>query len=187
MNLSRPFFVHHLCIFAFWIGVISAQEVLTPDLFYAGMQNGDFNAVIDVRSESEWSSVGHIDNATLVADLASSGVPDKILGCKDCTIAVYCNSGFRAGQAIGRLQTVYGFTGTLYNAQGVTQWDEAGYPLVSTDSTSPPCAASECESCSADCVADAPTKDDDSGARRRGVDTMRFTVLFLSVLGMWFI
>lgn len=184
-----------LCIFAFcWISclisIASAQEVLSPEIFFAGIQNGDFDAVIDVRSESEWVSVGHIDNATLVANLAISGTtPDSIMGCKDCTIAVYCQSGNRAGQAIVRLQTEFGFMGTLYNALGVSQWKEAGYPLVYTDSVTPPCEASECVSCSADCSTTDPpmTEEDSSEAYFGRVNISCFIVLFASIAGLWIV
>jgi rhodanese-related sulfurtransferase len=177
-----------LCLFGVWIGFVSAQTELTPDLFYAGIQNGDFDAVIDVRSETEWTTVGHIDNATLVPNLASTGTPDSILGCSNCTIAVYCQSGNRARQAINRLKSDFGFTGTLFNGLGVSQWSGAGYPLVNTDSEDAPCASSECELCSA-CETEAPTdNDDDNGSGARGtVDRSGCMFLLLSVLGAWFI
>jgi hypothetical protein len=64
--------------------------------------------------------------------------PDDIIGCKNCSIAVYCNSGSRAGQAITILEQ-NGFTGPLYNGLGVVQWSNAGYELVSTPSFDPGC------------------------------------------------
>ena len=51
---------------------------------------------------------------------------------------VYCNSGSRAGMAIARLYDL-GFgldpeKTTIYNGQGIVQWTQAGYDVVSTAS-----------------------------------------------------
>ena len=140
------------------MGGVSAQVELEPDAFSAGMEQGEYDAVIDVRTLEEWNE-GHIANATLIENLASDGTADDIVGCKACTIAVYCRSGRRAGEAIVRLQTEYGFTGTLYNALGVSQWTEAGYPLVADDSTTPPCALFTCDSCRPDCPVEVEEED----------------------------
>lgn len=141
---------------AIYFSVASAQQVITADVFAAGIENGEYDAVLDVRTSLEWNA-GHIANTTLIENLASDGTPDDILGCSTCTIAIYCRTGNRAGQAITRLQNEYNFTGTLYNAQGTSQWTNAGYPLVTTgESEVPPCALSDCESCTAECPTDAP-------------------------------
>ena len=146
------------------MGGVSAQVELEPDAFWAGMEQGEYDAVIDVRTLEEWNE-GHIANATLIENLASDGTADDIVGCKACTIAVYCRSGRRAGEAIVRLQTEYGFTGTLYNALGVSQWTEAGYPLVTPtedDSTIPPCALFTCDSCRPDCPVEEEVEEEDT-------------------------
>jgi rhodanese-related sulfurtransferase len=130
--------------------VSSAQEVetLTAQSLYNGMQEGLFSAVIDVRSEMEWNS-GHMENATLVADLGSAESPliSLLSGCETCTLAVTCRSGARASAAIYRLQTEFNFTGTLYNGMGTSQWTMSGFPLVKTESVTPPCAGSSSGSC----------------------------------------
>jgi rhodanese-related sulfurtransferase len=149
---STTFLLQAILFLAVVVVTSSAQQILDAAEFLAGIERGDYDAVIDVRTIEEWTNVGHIANATLVEDLASNGTPVDILGCSSCTIAVYCHSGNRAGNAITRLQTEFGFTGTLYNAQGVTQWTAAGYPLVTTnESAIPPCAGYKCESCTAEC------------------------------------
>lgn len=139
------------------------QLYLEPEEFFLGIQNGEYDAIFDVRTEDEWLE-GHIENATHIENLATTGAPSSeiIMGCskKGCTIAVYCAVGVRAATAITRLQTIFGFTGTIYNARGVNQWTEAGYPLVTTEeSTIPPCANNKCDSCKADCT----TVNTDSG------------------------
>jgi rhodanese-related sulfurtransferase len=152
-----------LVIMMAFLTFVSAEDdpqlFLEPDEFWAGIQSGEYDAVIDVRTMEEWEA-GHIANATLVENLASNGTAVDIVGCKTCTIAVYCRSGSRAGQAITRLQTEFGFTGaTLYNAYGVSQWTDAGYPLVTMgESTTPLCALSTCESCRAEC----PVEEEDT-------------------------
>ena len=154
-----------MLVMMIFLTLVSAEEeeqqqqlFLEPDEFWTGIETGEYDAVIDVRTMEEWD-LGHIANATLVENLASDGTAVEIVGCKTCTIAVYCRSGNRAGQAITRLQTEFGFTGTLYNAYGVSQWTEAGYPLVTTgESATPLCALSTCESCSAEC----PVEEEDT-------------------------
>lgn len=53
---------------------------------------------------------------------------------------MYCRSGARAGVAI-QLLLDSGFNGTIYNGQGVSQWQREGYPLVTTPSALPRCSA----------------------------------------------
>ena len=126
-----------------FLGCVQGQTKLTPEEFYVGIQNGTFNVVVDVRTVEEWDA-GHIENATFVENLASSGTPDLILGCKQCTMVIYCRVGNRAGNAIIRLREEFGFEGKLYNGLGVNQWTDEGYPLVTEqDSVNPPCRDGE--------------------------------------------
>jgi len=118
----------------------SSQDVLSPQEFYLGIQDGLFDAIIDVRTATEWEEDGHIENATFVESLASTGNAQKLNGCETCTIAVYCRSGVRSAKAIERLQNEYGFTGDLYNCGGIMQWTTAGYPLVNTNSAVAACS-----------------------------------------------
>lgn len=110
-------------------------------------EGGWFDAIIDVRSASEFAS-GHIENATLIESLASFGTDDQVstpadlAGCEYCNLVVYCQSGGRASQAIIILREA-GFRGRLWNGQGTTQWTAAGYPLVDTDSMDPVCLGNE--------------------------------------------
>lgn len=133
-----------LLAFVFGVGVVEAQQAISPQQLLQGMQNNEYAAVVDVRTFNEWQNVGHIENATLVENLATSGTsPDPIFGCEECTLAVYCRSGARATGAIRRLQQEFGFTGTIYNAGGTNDWVGAGFPLVAgtaTDSITPPCS-----------------------------------------------
>ena len=113
---------------------------LTSEEFFNGIQDGIFDAIIDVRTVEEFDS-GHIENATLVANLASSAdEASKLIGCETCTLVIYCRSGARATNAIQRLRNELGFDqATLYNGLGTSQWTDAGFPLVTTPSVEAPC------------------------------------------------
>lgn len=117
---------------------VGVTEDLTAESFKKGIEDGKFVAVLDVRRSEEWAG-GHIANATFVENLGSSGVVTDLLGCEECSIAVYCRSGSRSKQAIDRLRADFNFTGDLYNGLGVKQWTEAGYELVNTTSVKAIC------------------------------------------------
>ncbi|KAL7527665.1 hypothetical protein ACHAXR_002067, partial [Thalassiosira sp. AJA248-18] len=126
------------------IGLVSSEGInISPQQLKEGLDKGIFSALLDVRTQSEWNA-GHIDNATHIFNLASRGVePTKILGCRDkknCSIAVYCTVGIRAGNAIRRLVNEYGYeSSNLYNGQGINQWQGAGFALVQTDEVTAEC------------------------------------------------
>mmetsp|Transcript_40314 Transcript_40314/g.97359 ORF Transcript_40314/g.97359 Transcript_40314/m.97359 type:complete len:652 (+) Transcript_40314:201-2156(+) len=131
-----------------------APTMLPADDFAAGIANGDYDVILDVRSETEWNA-GHIEGATLAESLAAYGnmghtgaTPSDLAGCEFCNIAVYCRSGARARSAIQVLLN-NGFQGEIYNGQGTSQWTNAGYPLVTGDSVVPPCTTSGQDSCAA--------------------------------------
>jgi len=132
------------------INGITAQHVdrvLLPPVFKAGIEDGQYSAIVDVRTQSEWDS-GHIEGATLVENLATfgssshqGGSPLDLAGCESCSIVVYCRSGARASDAI-QVLIANGFTGKLFNGQGTSQWTGAGYDLVQSPSVVPPCTDS---------------------------------------------
>ena len=138
---------------------------LTAAELYEGLEHGDFDVLVDVRTAEEYTA-GHIANATLMENLAVEGFPnakpDDLAGCESCRVAVYCRSGARAAVAATHLVEA-GFH-VLYNGGGTNQWTEAGYTLVTGDeSVVPPCTVDTAvsEQCSAnvhtDSDHDAPT------------------------------
>lgn len=148
------------CLFAFFVLTVGAHEEntiitnLTATELYQGIQNGDFDVLIDVRNADEYTA-GHIANATLMEDLAVTGfpkaAPDDLAGCEFCRVALYCRSGTRAAVAATHLMEA-GFH-VLYNGGGINQWTEAGYTLVTgMDSVVPSCTVGVAvsEQCSAD-------------------------------------
>jgi len=141
---------------ASWIfSTVSGQEQISPEEFYGGLVNGSYDAVLDIRTVEEWET-GHIENATFVENLATlTEIPEELFGCEGpCrTIVVYCRSGNRAVGAI-ELLLANNFTGTIYNGLGVSQWTEAGYDLVDTDSVLPSCSqdSNEFVACDDDAV-----------------------------------
>ena len=141
--------------FAIMIAVQAHEENtiitnLTATELYQGIQNGDFDVLVDVRSAEEYTA-GHIENATLMENLAVEGFPnanpDDLAGCEHCRVALYCRSGARAAVAATYLMEA-GFH-NLYNGGGTNQWTEAGYTLVTgDDSVIPPCTVDTSEQCS---------------------------------------
>mmetsp|Transcript_38333 Transcript_38333/g.43769 ORF Transcript_38333/g.43769 Transcript_38333/m.43769 type:complete len:190 (+) Transcript_38333:161-730(+) len=126
--------------------VVNSQNVTTQRItakqFYEGVQNSTFDVIVDIRSKSEWET-GHIEGATFLEDF-NKGVstPDDLAGCKECTIVVYCKSGGRADKA-AQILVEAGFKTPIYNGLGVSQWEEAGYPLVKTPTLVAPCQKGE--------------------------------------------
>ena len=132
---------------------------LTSDELYQKLNDGEFHALVDVRTREEWE-LGHIEGAYFVESLAlytgssnssmlmtdnnnntTLGRPADLEGCEYCDLAIYCRSGARAETAIQILQD-HGFQGTLYNGLGVNDWIDAGYSLVNESSIHPPCTFS---------------------------------------------
>ena len=123
------------------------------------MREGFFHLTLDVRRSDEYESTsshpgvlagrhppGHIAGAYFIESLGSTGlVPADIMGCRDCNIAIYCRTGNRSKDAAVVLEA-HGFT-QLYDILGVTQWEDAGLPLVTGNLTAqpaPPCNTTGC-------------------------------------------
>ena len=117
--------------------LVLAYTTLEPDEVHARWSAGEFAALVDVRSRTEWNG-GHLRNATLIEDLQVSGDTSALAGCEECAIAVYCRTGTHAKVAAVMLEAA-GFA-RVYDALGVTQWSAAGYTLVTTPEQPPSCA-----------------------------------------------
>eukprot|EP00549_Striatella_unipunctata_P020430 CAMPEP_0118682708 /NCGR_PEP_ID=MMETSP0800-20121206/5628_1 /TAXON_ID=210618 ORGANISM="Striatella unipunctata, Strain CCMP2910" /NCGR_SAMPLE_ID=MMETSP0800 /ASSEMBLY_ACC=CAM_ASM_000638 /LENGTH=171 /DNA_ID=CAMNT_0006579113 /DNA_START=163 /DNA_END=679 /DNA_ORIENTATION=- len=109
------------------------------------IQNDAFDAVVDVRTVSEWEDTGIIENVTLIESMQSLSSTIEY-----CSIAVYCRSGSRAQSALEKMQNEFGFKGPLFNGLGTSQWIDAGYPLVPYDNSSPTTNAVVVPPCSTD-------------------------------------
>merc|ERR1712071_724586 len=138
---------------------------------YEGIKDKKFVAVLDVRKSDDWN-VGHIANATFIENLGSDGSAKNLVGCEECSIAVYCYSGVLAKLAIDRLREEFNFKGNLYNGMGVEQWTEAGYELVKTASDEASCK-SNATSC----------KVESSSTGERSISHLAVTFVSLGV--MW--
>ena len=85
-------------------------------------------AVLDVRSDDEWTS-GHIGAAEhLFAGLIAQGA-DLPLDGGSGPLAVICGSGYRSSVANSLLQA-RGYTNLLNVTGGMTAWQEAGLPTT---------------------------------------------------------
>ncbi len=76
-----------------------------------------YAAIIDVRTEEEWSS-GHLKGAIRIG-IADSDFRDQLEQLdKNADYYIYCRSGNRAGQAIDIMREI-GFNGDLINGGSV--------------------------------------------------------------------
>jgi rhodanese-related sulfurtransferase len=144
---------HFICVLATVSAAAelsSAQETISVEDFKAGVDNGSFDMILDVRTQSEWDS-GHIPGAIHIPidafedDDIWNPLVDGVsaFSCnKACaTIVAHCAVGARATTAIEKLRAM-GFEGTLYNGQGTRQWVQAGYELTLEDDVRDPICAS---------------------------------------------
>lgn len=97
-RLSTPSVNHHARHFG--LGLSNAYVTLQPDVSYQWWLAGNFTAVLDVRTESEYVE-GHILGAVFAERLAqATSLPSYLpeLKCKDCPLAAHCKSGVRSKQ-----------------------------------------------------------------------------------------
>ena len=127
---------------------VAAYETLDINDAYARWQAGVFSVVVDVRRPEEFAglgtgsdSYGHVEGAFFAESMASTEIiPPELDGCKDCSVALICRTGQRTKVAAEVLERA-NFT-RVYDILGVTQWTDAGYPLVTgawSGSTQPQC------------------------------------------------
>ena len=114
-----------------------AYTTMPVDEFHTKLLQGFFGVLIDTRAQSEWDA-GHLPNATFLREMHVTGDVSPIAGCKLCNVAVYCHSGFRSKQAADQLEAA-GFV-SVYDVQGIVQWQGAGHSLVSTASVATACS-----------------------------------------------
>ncbi len=82
--------------------------------------------VLDVREPSEWVT-GHIPGATLIPLGQLASRVDEVP--TDRTVVVVCHSGNRSAQGRDLLRQA-GFTNVTSMAGGMTDWTQAGQPVV---------------------------------------------------------
>jgi rhodanese-related sulfurtransferase len=96
---------------------------------FAALAAAPTTVVLDVRTPAEFAS-GHLDRAQLV-DFEAADFDVKIATLdKNVTYAIYCRSGNRSGQALGRMQAA-GFTHVADLRNGINAWRSEGRAVVS--------------------------------------------------------
>ncbi len=89
--------------------------------------------LLDVRTEEEYDSA-HIEEATLIPVAELSNRTEELNKSKK--IVVYCRSGHRSATASGIL-IEDGFKRVYNVLGGINEWEERGYPVVNTTTSSP--------------------------------------------------
>eukprot|EP00980_Cylindrotheca_fusiformis_P024129 scaffold11561_cov151-Cylindrotheca_fusiformis.AAC.2 len=75
---------------------IEGVEILEMTELKTGIEAGQFDVILDVRTQNEWDTLGHIEGATFAENLGSFGSsssgasPADFDGCEFCSIVVYC-------------------------------------------------------------------------------------------------
>eukprot|EP00531_Pseudo-nitzschia_arenysensis_P020145 CAMPEP_0116149592 /NCGR_PEP_ID=MMETSP0329-20121206/19052_1 /TAXON_ID=697910 /ORGANISM="Pseudo-nitzschia arenysensis, Strain B593" /LENGTH=164 /DNA_ID=CAMNT_0003645961 /DNA_START=160 /DNA_END=651 /DNA_ORIENTATION=- len=126
---------------------LAQEQIASIEDFKIGLDNGDYDIVLDVRTDSEREG-GHIPGSIHVPidDFDSDEFLESLAGTscqKGCaTIVATCSVGGRAATAIQKLQDM-GFKGTLINGLGTSQWTGAGFELTMEDPGEPVCASTD--------------------------------------------
>ena len=135
------------------LSVVFGQERISIEAFKAGLDNGSYDLVLDVRTDTERASgyipgTIHVPMANFEENAFWESISSAASSCrKECaTIVTSCSVGGRAATAIQLLRNM-GFEGTLINGQGTQQWVAAGYDLTTKDDDSlvvePICASTD--------------------------------------------
>ncbi len=111
-------------------GAARVQDVTSREAFSLIQENtGDPDFIIlDVRTASEFTA-GHIAGA-LNVDMNMPSFRDEMGKLdKNKTYLVYCRTGNRSSSAV-RVMGELGFRRIYHLANGITEWDGAGLPVV---------------------------------------------------------
>lgn len=108
------------------VGGNSANTTLSPLEFKEAISDAD--AVLDVRTASEWKT-GSIAGAKNI-DVSDADFAQKVQSIsREAKILVYCLSGGRSGRALSILQGM-GFKDVRHLGGGIGSWKAAGYPVA---------------------------------------------------------
>jgi rhodanese-related sulfurtransferase len=98
--------------------------------------NHDDVIIVDVREREEYAT-GHIPGALIVpvgslenaVDEESIARDEELLSARASAVVVICDDGRRSRVAAGQLAR-HGFQTVYWLADGLKQWQSAGFPLV---------------------------------------------------------
>lgn len=104
---------------------------LPPHEVAERLATGQLALLLDVRSEEEFNTQGHITGATNVPlDALSTAVLEGGLDqYRTRPVAVVCAGGMRSAQATVRLTKVLGFTNVANLEGGMAAWTREGLPM----------------------------------------------------------
>lgn len=129
-NLILYAFVGLVILFVLYSkGIILADfDFISPKEVKEMIENKENNVtILDVRTDVEYNTVGHIKNAILIPVQTLETKLDTLEKFKNYKIIVYCASGSRSVSA-SRILKKYGFTPYNMNG-GISNWKNSGYSI----------------------------------------------------------
>lgn len=113
-----------------FIGALRKGPMLDVDSLKQKLDNNEDILILDVRSEEDFvGEQGHINNAKNIAveDLANR--IEELVERTEKPIALICRTDRRSAKA-AQILTKNGFADVHVVKQGMTDWNEKGYPIV---------------------------------------------------------
>lgn len=104
-------------------GILNASELQN-----ALEKEKDF-VLVDVRTPDEHEA-GHLSGSLLVPLDTIDRNAENVLTDKDKKLFVYCRTGRRSAEAVGKLRSM-GYTNVYDVSGGITAWQASGYPIIS--------------------------------------------------------
>lgn len=104
-------------------GILNASELKN-----ALEKEKDF-VLVDVRTPDEYKA-GHLSRSLLVPLDTIDRNAENVLTDKDKKLFVYCRTGRRSAEAVGKLRSM-GYTNVYDVSGGITAWQASGYPIIS--------------------------------------------------------
>lgn len=104
-------------------GILNASELKN-----ALEKEKDF-VLVDVRTPDEYKA-GHLSGSLLVPLDTIDRNAENVLTDKDKKLFVYCRTGRRSAEAVGKLRSM-GYTNVYDVSGGITAWQASGYPIIS--------------------------------------------------------
>lgn len=104
-------------------GILNASELKNA------LEKEKDYVLVDVRTPDEYEE-GHLSGSLLVPLDTIDRNAENVLTDKDKKLFVYCRTGRRSAEAVGKLRSM-GYTNVYDVSGGITAWQASGYPIIS--------------------------------------------------------